>query len=154
MKRKMIVCGVGLLALDLVTKYLTSAHLALGQRIAVIPDFFAITYVRNTGAAWSILEGNRWFFVVIAIAVSVYLMVLIRREKKGILLIGMVLMLTGTIGNLYDRAMLGYVRDMFAFNIFGYPFPVFNVADSCLVIGVGFIFLDIMITGKKESIGG
>ena len=71
------------------------------------------------------------------------------KERDTLLLWGIGLILSGNLGNFYDRLTLGYVRDMLSFNIFGYDFPVFNVADSCLVVGVGVLFLYMFLEERK-----
>lgn len=149
MKKKLVALTVLLLAVDLVSKWYVMEHLEVGQMIQMIPDFFWITYVKNTGAAWSILEGARGFFIVLSAGVAGVLVYYFNKEQRGLVLSGIALMLTGTLGNLIDRVVYGFVRDMFAFNIFGYDFPVFNVADSCLVIGVMLLALDVLILENR-----
>lgn len=140
------------LIIDQVTKYIVTASLRLGEAIEIIPSFFQIRYVQNTGAAWSIFEGKMTFFYIITI-VALVLLVIYLRNMKGehlIAYIGIIIMISGTIGNFIDRLTLQYVRDFLDFTIFGYDFPVFNIADMCLVIGIGLIVLDEL----RTSFGG
>lgn len=136
MKKRLPLLGIVVIIIDLLTKYLTESKLALGTSKTIISGFFDIYYVRNTGAAWSMLDGQRWFFIVLASAVCLFLIYYFVKETDPFLLTAFTLMFAGTFGNLFDRIAFGYVRDMLSFNIFGYAFPVFNVADVSLVLGV------------------
>lgn len=144
---------LGSLLLDQLTKQLVTSNLQLGQSISIIPSFFSITYVQNTGAAWSIFEGKMIFFYIVTIvALSLLTFYLYQMKGKNMLArIGIILMISGTLGNFIDRLLFQYVRDFFDFIIFGYNFPIFNVADMCLVIGIGLWILDEFLksTGAK-----
>ena len=143
----------GLLAavigLDQLTKFAVEANLDLYESIPVIDRFCSITYTRNTGAAWSLLEGKMLFFYGIAVVALIAMGCFYKqcREKDHLTRIGLVLMMAGTIGNLIDRLAWQYVRDFLDFVIFGYDFPVFNVADMALCIGVLLILIEI---GREE----
>jgi signal peptidase II len=109
--------------------------------IEVIPGFFNITYVRNPGAAFGILQGRQYLLVVVSIIASLVLIVMLFREdeKKKALLLSLSLILGGTLGNLIDRLRFGYVIDFLDFYItLGTErhFPSFNVADSAITCGV------------------
>ena len=156
MKKQMKIILTSLLVvsliLDQITKYIIVLCLRLGESIEVIPSFFHITYVRNTGAAWSIFEGKMTFFYVVSV-VALILLIIYLRNMEGehvIAYIGVILTISGTIGNFIDRLLFQYVRDFLDFNLFGYDFPVFNIADMCLVIGMGLIFLNEL----RSSFGG
>ncbi len=138
------------LVIDLLTKALIE-NLAMErmpeggtqcQLATVIEGFFYITYIRNTGAAWSIGGGSDVFMTVVIaltfVAVAVILAVIYFPDKRKNLffVVGLALIAGGAVGNLVDRLMLGYVRDFLDFYPFGYNFPVFNVADMSLVVGV------------------
>jgi len=140
------------LIIDQVSKYVVASSLYLGEAKEIIPSFFQIRYVQNTGAAWSIFEGKMTFFYIITI-VALIVMIIYLRNMKGEHLfayIGIILAISGTIGNFIDRITLQYVRDFLDFTILGYDFPVFNVADMCLVIGLGFLILNEL----RNSFGG
>ena len=146
-----------LVAADLATKSMIAANPAYSD-MTVIPGFFHITYVENTGAAWSILSGQRILLSLIAgVAVVVMLGLMHKSAEKGEKLAAwaLALMSAGALGNLIDRLMLGHVRDFLNFYIFGYDFPVFNVADVCLTIGVCLLILSSLIEpgGKGEQHG-
>lgn len=161
-KRNVILLIVFLvtLLLDQITKMMASG-LPLSQKMVFIPEFFSITYVQNTGAAWSILEGKMLFFYFITMIAFVLMILYFRslREDQMLSKIGVIVMISGTVGNFIDRLFLGYVRDFLDFIIFGYDFPVFNVADMCLCIGIAFVILDEFINDygvgriwKKEDL--
>ena len=150
--KKIFVYGLLWLFLDQITKFLVTSFINLGESIKIISGFFNITYVRNTGAAWSILEGSRSFLILaafLAIALVYFFMLKDKRIEK-IEEIGYGLLLGGILGNLLDRVIFGYVIDFFHFTFGNYTFPIFNIADIGIVIGT-FIVIFIMI---KEDIYG
>ena len=124
----------------------------LHDSIEVIKNFFSITYVQNTGAAWSILEGSMIFFYFITIIAVVCMLAFYKSSDcDEISAWGVALMLGGTIGNFLDRLRLQYVVDFLDFIIFGYDFPVFNVADIALCVGVGVIILSFILEGVRKN---
>ena len=124
--------------IDQITKHLVRSHFVVGDRITVIPGFFNLTYVRNTGAAWGILSGlNHWLIVLSVVMLA--LLVVFRRSFLTDSLIHRIaagLMIAGIVGNLVDRFRLGYVVDFLDFHP-GFTFPSFNVADAAICVGVG-----------------
>lgn len=141
-----------LIAADQVSKALISSNPSAYANIEVIRDFFYITYVKNTGAAWSMMAGQRALLSVIAaVAIGVMLLYMqkAKRKKEHLTVLALALMAAGAAGNLIDRLLLGYVRDFLNFYIFGYDFPVFNVADICLCVGVGLLILATIL--EKED---
>ncbi|MDD6229941.1 MAG: signal peptidase II [Lactimicrobium massiliense] len=131
------------LVLDQLTKFMVQNSAVLQtQSIPVIPKFFYLTYVKNTGAAWSVFaDKTQLLALVSAVAVGVMLWYVITRKPKKWILFALALMIGGAAGNMIDRIWLGYVRDFFDFYPFGYNFPVFNVADIALTIGVIMLIL-------------
>lgn len=125
----------------------------LGDSIEVISGFLYITSHRNRGAAWGILQGQMWFFYIITTIVVVMLIIYIQRLKPNQRLFGIALslMLGGAIGNFIDRIFRKEVVDFIDTYIFTYNFPIFNIADSALVIGVGLIFIVTIFEGKLEK---
>ena len=144
--------------LDQATKSIVSSNPSAYANIEVIRGFFHITFVKNTGAAWSMLSGQRVFLSLISAAAAVGMLVMLHKtvsKKQKLTSISLALMIAGAVGNLIDRLMLGYVRDFLNFYIFGYDFPVFNVADICLTVGVCLLILAALFesdeTGKDKE---
>lgn len=145
------IIAVIVLIIDQLTKLVITGNMVLYEDIPVISGFFHITYVRNTGMAWSLLSGKQFFLSImaaIAIGVMVYYLMYKKPDKLTIVALG--LMIGGAAGNLIDRLVLNYVRDFLNFYIFGYDFPVFNIADCALCIGVGLLILASLLEDKKE----
>jgi signal peptidase II len=147
--------------LDRVTKWLIASRLELHESIPVLGEFFQITSHRNKGAAFGILQNQRWFFVAITIVVLVGVIWYLRkmvREGKKLMPFALSLVLGGALGNFFDRALHGEVVDFlqlhFQFNLFGwavdYIYPIFNVADSAIVVGVCLILLESVLSWGKE----
>lgn len=140
-----------LMTADQVSKYLVAANLS-AKNIEIIHNFFYITYAQNTGMAWSLLSGQQAFFcLAAAVAIGVMTWYLIYKDPNKITRIALALMISGAAGNLIDRLLLGYVRDFLHFYILSYDFPIFNVADSCLTIGVILLILASLIEEKKHD---
>ncbi|AIQ64942.1 signal peptidase II [Paenibacillus stellifer] len=133
--------------LDQGTKYLISTRLAINEQIPVIGNFFVITSHRNRGAAFSILQNQRWFLVVVTIVVLAGIVWYMNKLKntRRLLSTALGLVLGGAVGNFIDRALTGEVVDFLMFNFGSYTFPIFNVADSCIVVGVALIILDSLL---------
>lgn len=147
-----LIIAVTVLILDQVTKFLISTNMVLFEDIPVISGFFHITYVQNTGMAWSMLSGQQILLsLAAAVAIGVMLWVLITRKPGILVRISLGLMIGGAAGNLIDRLLLNHVRDFLNFYIFGYDFPVFNIADVALCIGVAFLILDSFLEERKEK---
>ncbi|EGO9129797.1 signal peptidase II [Enterococcus faecalis] len=142
-----------LVGLDQWSKYLTVQNISLGETKEFIPGFLSLTHLRNTGAAWSLLEGKMIFFYVITVIVSVVIIyLLIKNYKKSVWYsVGLSFVLAGAIGNFIDRVRLGYVVDMLQTDFMN--FPIFNVADSTLVVGVICIFIYLILEEKAAKEG-
>lgn len=135
------------LVLDQVTKFCVQSSSSLP--VTVIPGFFKIEYLKNTGAAWSMLSSKTALLTLVsAVAIGVMLWYLLAKKTTPVQETALCLMIAGAAGNFIDRLCLSYVRDFLSFNIFGYPFPVFNIADCALCIGVFLLFI---CTMKEEK---
>jgi signal peptidase II len=141
--------------LDLQTKQMVSEALTLYRPVEVF-SWLNITLAHNYGAAFSFLSDaggwQRWFFIVLATAVSLVLLVWILRlpRKEWITGLGLALVLGGAIGNLVDRIRLGYVVDFVDFHVGDWHYPAFNVADSAITCGVILLLLDAFLVGMRN----
>ena len=124
--------------LDMVSKYIVSKLLIVNESVMIIKNFFNITYVRNTGAAFSIFSENTFLVMVISFMIIMGIILYIRKNKPSnkIEKISYSLILGGAIGNFIDRVIYGYVRDFIEIDIFGWDYPIFNLADVFVVVGV------------------
>ena len=154
MKKYELITLFGILVLDQITKMIVQTSMNLKESIEVIKGFFSITYVQNTGAAWSIMEGQMWFFYIITVVALVVMIYIFKdtKETQWWLRLAVVLLIAGTLGNFIDRVVFQYVRDFLDFIIIGYDFPVFNVADIALCVGVGMVALDTLFS--KDDTNG
>lgn len=140
--------------IDQGTKYLIATRMTLGEQIPVIGDFFLITSHRNSGAAFGILEGRRVFFILITTVVVVGIIWFLQKVKhtpNKILPLALSLVLGGALGNFLDRAVTGEVVDFLQLNFGSYTFPIFNVADSGIVVGAVLIVLDSLLEMRREK---
>ncbi|WNB90470.1 signal peptidase II [Bacillus sp. NEB1478] len=140
-------------ALDQLTKWTIVKNMNLGESIPIIDEVFYITSHRNRGAAFGILQDQRYFFIIITLAVVGAVVYYLQKHASDKLLkFALALVLGGAIGNFSDRLIRGEVVDFLNVYIGNYDFPIFNVADSALVIGVGLIFIQsFMESSKKET---
>lgn len=134
---------LGIVLLDQVTKILVARTIALYTRIPVIPEVFDLTHLRNPGAAFSLFaQAPEWFrqpffFVVTGIAIVALVLFLRHAKEEGLLLtVAVSGVLAGAIGNLIDRIVYGEVIDFLLLYWDEYHWPAFNVADSCITLGV------------------
>ncbi|HKV78908.1 MAG TPA: signal peptidase II [Candidatus Sulfotelmatobacter sp.] len=144
--------------LDRWTKHLAATRLAMYSHIQVIPGFFRITHTENTGAAFSLFADSpsHWktamlisFSVVAMIVVSV----LLWKQSRALTMTGIALslILGGAVGNLWDRVASGRVVDFLLFYVKSYQWPVFNLADSAIVVGASLLVLEIVFGQPKKS---
>lgn len=142
-----------IIALDQLTKYMIVKSLEIGDSVKVIKNLLYITSHRNEGAAWGILQGKMWLFYIVTIVVLVILIMFFKSEGYGKPLIqfGLSLLIAGSIGNFIDRLFRSEVVDFIDTYIFGYNFPIFNVADAALTIGVIVLIIVILFEGKEEK---
>lgn len=132
------------LLLDIGSKFLVSRIFILNESKTIIDNFLNITYVRNTGAAWSILDDNTWIVTVISLLIIIGIIYYVYRNRvsKKILKMGYGLILGGAVGNFIDRIVYGYVIDFIDIDIFGWNYPIFNLADMFIVVGVILVMID------------
>ena len=140
------------LGLDQWTKRAIERSISLNDSVEMIKHFFYLTYVQNTGAGFSMFAGaGMGFFALLTIVALAAILYMFFKTEDSRYQICLSLVFSGAIGNFIDRMTLGYVRDFFSFYIFGYPFPVFNVADICITIGIALILVSMFIDDKKEQ---
>lgn len=140
--RLALLTGIIFLVLDQLTKYWVVKEIPFGARHTVIPGFFNLTYVTNTGAAWGILSGRYWLLLAISALVFLAAIRFMRTltENWTERYFAVFLVLSGILGNSIDRIFRGAVVDFLQFYIGKYAWPSFNVADSCICVGV-FIYI-------------
>lgn len=147
------ISGILLIALDQITKYLAVTHLKNTQPFSIISGVFELSYLENRGAAFGILQGKKMFFIIItivALVVLFYLYIKIPEEKRYFLIrLIIVLLISGAIGNFIDRCVNDYVVDFFYFRLI--DFPIFNVADIYVTIGVLLMILLSCFYYKEED---
>jgi signal peptidase II len=145
-----------IVALDQWSKSLASSQLSYGIPVEILP-VFNLTLQHNTGAAFSFLADaggwQRWFFTGVSLLVSFVLLVWICRLKpqEKLMMASLSLILSGAVGNLWDRLVLGYVVDFISVHYQGAYFPAFNVADSAITIGAGLMILDMFVNAEHKS---
>lgn len=146
-----------IIALDQATKYWTVQSIPYREVVEWIPGFISFTHHRNSGAAWSILEGQMLFFYIVTIiivGVIIYYLHLYGRKDR-LFGVALSLILGGAIGNFIDRLLFQYVVDMVRLEFVN--FPIFNVADMALTVGVGlmivYLILDEIKNYKQKKVG-
>ena len=146
----LLLITVPLILIDQLTKWLIQTYIPYGSAVPIIPGFFSLVYVSNTGAAFSIFQGNNFFFIALAlVALAAVLFWLIRdqfnpnkaQRMSVITKIAFSLFAAGIIGNLLDRILKGSVVDFLDFYVQRYAWPSFNVADSCICVAAGLLVL-------------
>lgn len=146
---------IAMVVLDRWSKIWAQEVLMKLETIPLINNVFHLTYVENTGAAFSILRGKVGFLIVftglVLLGLFVFLVISIKKKESKVLLIALAMVIGGAIGNMYDRIFLGYVVDYFDFRLIN--FAVFNVADvfvvcGSILLGIYLIFID----GKEKAI--
>ncbi len=142
--------AAGVLAVDLLTKAIIRAFLQPYESVQVIPGALWLTHIQNEGAAFGMLQGGRWLFVGVAALVLVGVFLYVRSSVDlspwAVAALGSIS--GGSLGNMHDRVVLGSVTD---FVDLGW-FPVFNVADSAVVVGTGIVVLAVLL-GRAEAPG-
>lgn len=148
-----IILGVIFLIIDQASKLLVIKLLNPGDSITIIKNFFYIKYTNNTGAAFSILLGKRIFLIVVAILIIGILLYYIKKNKVDgkLNIIAFSLIIGGSLGNLIDRIVRGYVVDFISIKLGSYNFPIFNVADTLIVVGVFLLLIENTGGNKNDN---
>jgi signal peptidase II len=139
--------------LDRISKMYIVRHIGFTKSIPVINNFFYITYWENKGAAWGILQGGRYAFIILTVIISAGILHILYRSENKILKLSLSIILGGAVGNFIDRVYKGSVVDFLEFHFGSYQFPIFNVADSCVVVGTILLayYLLFIYKDKKEK---
>jgi len=161
-KRKYLILSsvtAGVVIFDQITKLMVIKDFRLGESISILSGYFNLTYIRNKGAAFGLLnDAPEWFrvpFFLVVPFVALFVIAYIFRkipDKNIKISAALSLVIGGAIGNLIDRIRLGYVIDFLDFHWrYQYHFPAFNVADSAICVGVGILMLDLMFNKELEK---
>lgn len=139
-----------IIGFDQLTKWLVVENMVLGERITVIENVFYIFSHRNSGAAFGILQGQMWLFYIITVIMVGVIIYLIQTEARNHTLLkwALGLILGGAIGNFIDRLFRQEVVDFI--DTFG-NFPIFNIADSALTVGVGLFLINLILEARREK---
>lgn len=137
-KNKVYLTSVIVLLIDQIVKLLIKTNMSLNEEISIIPNFFSIQYLKNTGAAFSILENQTILLAITSIICISVIIYYLKKEENltTTMYLSFGLVLGGILGNLIDRIVYQGVIDFLSFQIFNYNFPVFNIADIGITIGV------------------
>jgi len=154
--------SLAVVILDQLTKFMASQYLQLQQPVEIF-SWFNLTLVHNTGAAFSFLSQaggwQRWFFILLAIIVSIFIMIWLLRlpAKQRWLACSLALVLGGAIGNVWDRIIFGYVIDFIDISIsflpwrLFNPWPAFNIADSAISVGAVMLIIDVFLFKEDKQ---
>lgn len=141
--------------LDQITKHLVSARMWRGQSIEILDSFFRLTYVHNEGAAFGLDLGGRWSFIAVTIVVAAFILFYYwRSERTTSARWALALILGGALGNLADRVRLGEVVDFLHVSVAGFSWPIFNVADIGVSVGVGLLALHLFRKEPEPAVPG
>ena len=148
-----LIVAIVILIIDQLTKKIITVTMNIGDSYEVIPHFLNITSHRNNGAAWGILSGKMGFFYIITLIILAVLIIFYIKETKynAFMQVAISLLFAGALGNFIDRLFNGEVVDFIDTNIFGYDFPIFNIADSSLTIGVIFVIIALVKDATKKE---
>jgi signal peptidase II len=153
----LLLVTIPVLVLDQVTKLIVQAHMSLYQTIPLINHYLDITYTQNPGAAFSMFAAySPWFreaflFSMSAAAIVVLITMLIRAERISFSAVAFALILAGALGNLTDRTIRGQVIDFIRVHYYDWNYPIFNVADSAITIGVVMILLTTFLAADEQK---
>jgi signal peptidase II len=148
--------AAGILISDQALKLWVEQALQLGGSLAVVPGFFSLTRVHNTGVAFGMAQGNNLLTGVVAAGILVWAAWMARSWdwSRRFVQVVTAMVAAGAVGNLVDRVRLGYVLDFFDFHYRGWSWPAFNIADACISVGVGFFVLSWLAGKSPEKVVG
>ena len=152
-----ILIGIAVLIVDFITKMLVNSNMQLGEKISLIDGVFSLTYIRNKGMAWGLLQNQRWIFIIVTIViVSAMIFYIVKNKNVHFTAkLGVSLSVSGALGNLIDR--LFYEDGVIDFLCADFiDFPIFNIADMSVCVGMAILVIYILFfeQNKKESNDG
>ncbi len=142
-----VIAGLLILA-DQITKWVITVFVPCGSAVTVIPDFFDISHVLNSGAAWGVLQGRTAILSLITFLACLGMIYLLVVSVKPWLSASLIMILSGALGNLIDRIFRGEVIDFLSFHFGSYDFPSFNVADICITCGCILLVIVVVFIAK------
>lgn len=155
MKNKKFIYTLGMfyMLIDQIIKLIVTKNMELFQEITIIPNFFSLYYLKNTGAAFSILGDQTIILIIISLVCLIFLKNYIKKLKRvtNLTIISLGIMIGGILGNLFDRLLYKAVIDYLSFNFFGYSFPVFNFADIGITVGAVLLIIDLILEEKSHK---
>lgn len=148
--------ALAVLVLDQASKVYIDRTMQIFDSITVIPNFFSITYLRNKGAAFSILADSSFrlpFFITISLVALIVILTALRkmRDDQKLAIFSLGLIFSGALGNLIDRVRLGEVIDFIYVHWYRHYWPAFNVADSAICVGVFLLAIDMLLEEKRQK---
>ena len=153
MNKKTYVIAIFILLFDQLSKSLIEIYFKLNESFVIVKDFFSITVAHNTGGAWSILNNHSYLFIVFSVIALIVLIRFMFQFKNNLRNnIAFACTVAGIMSNLADRLFLGYVRDFLDFKVLGYDYPIFNIADIAIVVGVLLLIVAIF-KGEDKKYG-
>ena len=147
----LVIIASGLLIIDQITKFAVRSRMEIGETLPVFRGVLDFTYVQNRGAAFSLFQNSQLITVilpVITMIAGVLFLLHLRKKKEKLAELGVLLIMSGGIGNLIDRTVMGFVTDMISVG----SFPVFNVADICVTVGCAVLILWVIIGDRKRCL--
>ena len=145
----LVIIVVGIVA-DQIFKNWIVANIQLGDTEKIWPNVLSLTYIKNDGAAWSSFSGQQWFFLILTpIVLVVALWFLWKKMAQNWYFIGLTLIIAGALGNFIDRIRQGFVVDMFQTEFIN--FPIFNIADTLIVISIIIIGISLIVGEYREQ---
>jgi len=149
MKKYRYLWVVGIIILDQIVKLIVRSNMYVGESLPVINEVFHITYIQNRGAAFNMLTGQGLFLIIVpALSIMFAIWYMEKHlDEHWTMLVSLVLIISGGIGNLIDRSFMGFVTDMFDFRFW----PVFNIADIAVCVGAGILILYTFVFYKEKE---
>ena len=146
-----IILAILIAAIDQISKYIVVKSIQPGQLIPIIENFFYLTFIRNKGAAFSMLQNGRIFFLILTPIIAGFLIYFLLKSKSSFLKASLSMILGGAAGNYIDRLFLGSVTDFFSFRFGSYPFAIFNVGDMIITIGTILLAIYLIFIYKEPD---